>query len=62
MTIGESAAFLKVTERNISQLAGSKQIPAFKVGGSKRFLKVNMGSWISSGLSTIRRQEAIDKK
>jgi len=34
MTIGEVAGYLKVTERTIYRLAGAKQIPAFKVGGS----------------------------
>jgi excisionase family DNA binding protein len=34
MTIGEVADYLKVTERTIYRLAGVKQIPAFKVGGS----------------------------
>jgi excisionase family DNA binding protein len=32
MTIGEVADYLKVTERNIYRLTGTKQIPAFKAG------------------------------
>lgn len=46
MTIGEVAQYLKVTERTIYRLAGAKQIPAFKVGGSWRFSKVDIDGWI----------------
>jgi excisionase family DNA binding protein len=46
MTIGEVADYLKVTERTIYRLAGAKQIPAFKVGGSWRFSKADIDEWI----------------
>jgi excisionase family DNA binding protein len=46
MTIGEVAAFLKVTERTIYRLAGVKKIPSFKVGGSWRFSKADIDRWI----------------
>ena len=46
MTIGEVADYLKVTERTIYRLAGAKQIPAFKVGGSWRFSKMDIDRWI----------------
>jgi excisionase family DNA binding protein len=46
MTIGEVAAFLKVTERTIYRLAGAKKIPSFKVGGSWRFSRVDIDRWI----------------
>jgi len=46
MTIGEVADYLKVTERTIYRLAGAKQIPAFKVGGSWRFSKADIEAWI----------------
>ncbi len=46
MTIGEVADYLKVTERTIYRLAGAKQIPAFKVGGSWRFSKPAIDGWI----------------
>jgi excisionase family DNA binding protein len=48
MTIGEVADYLKVTERTIYRLAGAKKIPAFKVGGSWRFSKVDIDGWIKS--------------
>ena len=46
MIIGEVADYLKVTERTIYRLAGAKQIPAFKVGGSWRFSKADIDGWI----------------
>ncbi len=46
MTIGEIADYLKVTERTIYRLAGAKQIPAFKVGGSWRFSEADIEAWI----------------
>ncbi len=46
MTIGEVADYLKVTERTIYRLAGAKQIPAFKVGGSWRFSRSDIDGWI----------------
>ena len=48
MTIGEVADYLKVTERTIYRLAGAKQIPAFKVGGSWRFSKADIDAWIKA--------------
>ena len=46
MTIGKVADYLKVTERTIYRLAGAKQIPTFKVGGSWRFSKADIDGWI----------------
>ena len=54
LTIGEVADYLKVTERTIYRLAGAKQIPAFKVGGSWRFSKAEIEAW-------IRDQNALSK-
>ena len=46
LTIGEVAEYLKVTERTIYRLAAAKKIPAFKVGGSWRFSRIDIDSWI----------------
>lgn len=46
MMIGEVADYLKVTERTIYRLAAAKKIPAFKVGGSWRFSRVDIDCWI----------------
>ena len=52
MIIGEVADYLKVTERKIYRLAGAKQIPAFKVGGSWRFSKTDIDRWIREQSAT----------
>lgn len=46
LTIKEVADYLKVTERTIYRLAGAKKIPAFKVGGTWRFSRIDIDSWI----------------
>lgn len=46
LTIKQVADFLKVNERTIYRLAAAKQIPAFKVGGTWRFSRVDIDSWI----------------
>jgi excisionase family DNA binding protein len=53
MTIGEVADYLKVTERTIYRLAGAKQIPAFKVGGSWRFSRTDIDGWIHQQSATV---------
>lgn len=51
LTIKELAAYLKVNERTVYRLAGAKKIPAFKVGGTWRFLRVDIDQWIKSQTS-----------
>jgi excisionase family DNA binding protein len=46
LTIKEVADYLKVTERTIYKLAGAKRIPAFKVGGTWRFSRIDIDGWI----------------
>jgi len=48
MTIKEVAEYLKVNERTVYRLAGAKRIPAFKVGGTWRFLRSDIDQWIKS--------------
>lgn len=61
LTIKEVAVYLKVTERTIYRLAAAKQIPAFKVGGSWRFSRADIDSWIQQqsmeGLETSRGRD-----
>ena len=47
MTSGEVANCAEVTERSIYRLAGSNQIPAFKVGNSCRFRTADINRWIA---------------
>ncbi|QXR35341.1 helix-turn-helix domain-containing protein [Alcaligenes aquatilis] len=46
LSIKQVAELLKVTERTIYRLASAKQIPAFKVGGTWRFSRVEINQWI----------------
>lgn len=46
LTIKQVAAYLQVTERTIYRLAAAKKIPAFKVGGTWRFSRTDIDSWI----------------
>ncbi len=61
LTIKQVADYLKVTERTIYRLAAVKQIPAFKVGGSWRFSRADIDSWIKQqsmeGLEISREQD-----
>ena len=54
LTIKQVADYLKVTERTIYRLAAAKRIPAFKVGGTWRFSRVDLDQW-------IQRQQKDDK-
>jgi len=47
LTIKEVAGYLKVTERTIYRLSQAKKIPAFKVGGMWRFMRVDIEAWIA---------------
>ncbi|TWO69114.1 helix-turn-helix domain-containing protein [Caenimonas sedimenti] len=46
LTIKQVADYLKVTERTIYRLAAAKKIPGFKVGGTWRFSRSDLESWI----------------
>jgi excisionase family DNA binding protein len=56
LTIKQVVDYLKVTERTIYRLAGAKKIPAFKVGGTWRFSRLDIDAWIkqqsTEGLDT----------
>lgn len=56
LTIKEVAEYLKVAEKTIYRLAGSKKIPAFKVGGTWRFRKVDIDGWIDAQSNSAEGQ------
>lgn len=65
LTIREVAGFLKVTERTIYRLAAAKKIPAFKVGGTWRFSRIDIDDWIkkqSSQRDESAQRGALDNK
>ena len=46
LTLDEVAAYLKAGKRTIYRLAASGEIPAFKLGGTWRFLRADIDRWI----------------
>lgn len=60
-TLDDVAAFLKVGKRTVYRLAAAKKIPAFKVGGTWRFSRADIDSWIKQqsmdALDTGREEE-----
>lgn len=62
-TLDEVALYLKVGKRTVYRLAAAKKIPAFKVGGTWRFLRADIDSWIRKqsmdGLDMSRDEEGL---
>lgn len=54
-TLDDVAAYLKVGKRTVYRLAAAKKIPAFKVGGTWRFSRVDIDNW-------IRQQSSVDQE
>ncbi|WP_072760111.1 helix-turn-helix domain-containing protein [Rhodanobacter sp. OK091] len=48
LTLDEVAAFLKAGKRTVYRLAQNGQIPAFKLGGTWRFRRSELDSWIDA--------------
>jgi excisionase family DNA binding protein len=48
MTMKEVAEYLKLAEKTAYRLAAEGKLPGFKVGGSWRFKKVDIESWIEA--------------
>ena len=46
LTLDEVAAYLKAGKRTIYRLAANGEIPAFKLGGTWRFSRRDIESWI----------------
>lgn len=47
-TIKELAAYLKLKEKTAYALAAKGELPGFKVGGSWRFKKTDLETWIEN--------------
>ena len=48
LTIGELATYLKLNEKTAYRLASEGKLPGFKVGGSWRFKRSDLESWIEA--------------
>lgn len=46
LTLDEVATYLKAGKRTIYRLAANGEIPAFKLGGTWRFSRSDINSWI----------------
>lgn len=47
LTLDEVSNFLKVGKRTVYRLAAAGETPAFKLGGSWRFRRSELESWIT---------------
>jgi excisionase family DNA binding protein len=48
LTIQELAEYLKLNEKTAYRLAGEGKLPGFKVGGSWRFKREDLETWIEA--------------
>jgi excisionase family DNA binding protein len=55
LTVREVAKLLKINEKTVYKLAASGRIPGFKVGGSWRFERHEISSWIRRQIEEQRR-------
>lgn len=51
LTLEEVAAYLKAGKRTVYRLAQKGEIPAFKLGGTWRFRRSELGSWIAESIN-----------
>lgn len=56
MTVAETAAFLKISLTGVRRLQQARQLPFIKVGGSLRFEKRDLATYLRK-----RRVEPIDQ-
>ncbi|ENG1327120.1 methylation-associated defense system helix-turn-helix domain-containing protein MAD1 [Rhodanobacter soli] len=54
LTLEEVAAYLKAGKRTVYRLAQKGDIPAFKLGGTWRFRRSELDSWIASSISKMK--------
>lgn len=54
LTLDEVAAYLKAGKRTVYRLAASGEIPAFKLGGTWRFRRSELDSWIAASINETK--------
>ena len=54
LTLDEVAAYLKAGKRTVYRLAASGKLPAFKLGGTWRFSRADIDSWIRQQAIQVR--------
>lgn len=55
LTIDEVAAYLKAGKRTVYRLAASREIPAFKLGGTWRFRRSELDQWIAESINNKKK-------
>ena len=55
LTVREVAALLKINEKTAYKLAGKGELPGFRVGGSWRFDRGQIESWIRQEFAKCRK-------
>lgn len=51
MTLDEVAQYLKAGKRTVYRLAAEGKLPAFKLGGTWRFRRSDLDTWIAANLA-----------
>ena len=59
-TLAETAAFLRVPEADVAQLAESHEIPARRIGSEWRFLKTAVEIWLGGTESALAKKNFWD--
>ncbi|MDH5857588.1 methylation-associated defense system helix-turn-helix domain-containing protein MAD1 [Lampropedia aestuarii] len=54
LTLDEVAAYLKAGKRTVYRLAQRGEIPAFKLGGTWRFRRSELDSWIAGSINRMK--------
>ncbi|MHC6803788.1 methylation-associated defense system helix-turn-helix domain-containing protein MAD1 [Vibrio antiquarius] len=55
LTLKEVAAYLKLAEKTAYRLASEGKLPGFKVGGSWRFKREDLDTWIDTQIQQTDR-------
>ncbi|MCA3561862.1 MAG: helix-turn-helix domain-containing protein [Aestuariivirga sp.] len=58
LTLPEVAVLLKVAEKTVYTMAQRTEIPAFKVRGQWRFMRVDLDSWIEAQKASLNSAKA----
>ncbi len=59
LTLRDLAEILRISERTVYRLAQRCELPGFKVGGSWRFRRADIDTWIAAKLQEHKRQEVL---
>ncbi|MDH4188176.1 MAG: helix-turn-helix domain-containing protein [Nitrospira sp.] len=57
LTIDQVAVFLKAGKRTVYRLAAGGEIPAFKLGGTWRFRRLELDQWIAASINNKKKPD-----